>query len=199
MEKERLGAFTDAILAIIMTILVLELERPEEITVQAFWDLRAAFFSYALSFFWLSAMWVNLHMEWHAVRKVDNRIVWHTMAMLFFASLFPYVTSMVDSNFYNVTAQVSYGLIVFAVTITNTIMYNSLLKADPSNTTLQFRMQRRRKWATIDIAIKCIGLVLTLLIFPPAMMLSVLATLVCIVIPTQLKSNHTSINSKEIS
>lgn len=53
MDKERLAAFTDAVLAIIMTILVLELEKPEHVTWQGIWALRVNYFAYALSFFWL--------------------------------------------------------------------------------------------------------------------------------------------------
>ncbi len=53
MTKNRLEAFTDAILAIIMTVLVLELDKPETVTMQAIWNLRFSFLSYAVSFFWL--------------------------------------------------------------------------------------------------------------------------------------------------
>lgn len=69
MSKERLTAFTDAVLAIIMTILILELEKPAAISWSAFWDLRMNFFAYTVSFFWLGAMWVNLHQSWHEVEK----------------------------------------------------------------------------------------------------------------------------------
>lgn len=188
MEKERLAAFTDALLAIVMTILVLELERPEEISLSGFWELRTSFFSYAVSFFWLGAMWVNLHMEWQAVRKVNNRTVWFTVLMLFFSSLFPYVTSIVDNHFYNTAAQVAYGLVVLCVTAANVAMYSSLIKADPENEYFVSRMYRRARWARIDIGIKLVGLLLAVTVYPPAMMLSVLLTLLVIVIPQQFKA-----------
>lgn len=57
MSKERLGAFMDAVIAIVMTILVLELEKPAKPTLEAFWNLRINFAAYALSFLWLAAMW----------------------------------------------------------------------------------------------------------------------------------------------
>ena len=72
MSKERLIAFTDAVLAIIMTILVLELERPNQISWQALWDLRTGFFAYTISFFWLGTMWVNLHRSWDVVDKIKK-------------------------------------------------------------------------------------------------------------------------------
>lgn len=84
MGKERLMAFTDAVLAIIMTILVLELERPEAATLAALWALKENFFAYALSFFWLGTMWVNLHNEWHGISQISNAVVWWSVVLLFF-------------------------------------------------------------------------------------------------------------------
>lgn len=75
MTKERLAAFTDAVLAIIMTILVLELERPETITWTGFWELRESFFAYSLSFFWLGAMWANLHNEWYTIKTISRKTI----------------------------------------------------------------------------------------------------------------------------
>lgn len=61
MKKDRVAGFTDAVLANIMTILVLELEKPFTINLRTFWELRHSFLSYTLSFFWLGSMWVNFH------------------------------------------------------------------------------------------------------------------------------------------
>ena len=74
MNKDRLAAFTDAILAIIMTILVLELEKPTEASWTAVWALRQSFVSYIISFFWLGAMWVNLHSQWQRIKRIDIAI-----------------------------------------------------------------------------------------------------------------------------
>ena len=70
MEKERLGAFIDAVLAIVMTILVLELEKPKTFDLQGLWELRTNFLAYGISFFWLGAMWVNIHSSSHLIKKV---------------------------------------------------------------------------------------------------------------------------------
>ena len=75
MNKERLAAFMDAILAIIMTILILELKKPETATLKALWNLRVNFFAYTLSFFWLGTMWVNLHNEWYKIKYITPLIV----------------------------------------------------------------------------------------------------------------------------
>lgn len=187
MEETRLAAFTDAILAIVMTILVLELNTPEEISASGFWDMRAELFSYALSFFWLGAMWVNLHREWQHIKRVDNIVVWWSIIMLFCASLFPFATKVADGHFTNTTAQVFYGIVVLAVTFSNTGLYRALGKANPS-TEYEQRMNNRARWARIDIALKLVGMVIALTVWPPAMMFAVLITLVGIVIPMQLSS-----------
>lgn len=75
MSKERLVVFTDAVIAIIMTILVLDLEKPSPVTLESLWELRTSFFAYALSFFWIGIMWVNMHTGWHDVKKIDNKVV----------------------------------------------------------------------------------------------------------------------------
>ncbi len=73
MKNDRVAAFTDAVLAIIMTILVLALEKPTTPTLSALWELRYSFFSYALSFFWLGSMWVNIHNEWETIVKINAK------------------------------------------------------------------------------------------------------------------------------
>lgn len=83
MSKDRLVAFTDAVIAIIMTILVLELQKPASMTWSAVWDLRMNFFAYTISFFWIGTMWVNMHRAWDRIEKINNKLVWISMLLLF--------------------------------------------------------------------------------------------------------------------
>jgi uncharacterized membrane protein len=92
MSKERLTPFTDAVLAIVMTILVLEIEQPEEATWHAIFEMRQSYLAYAISFFWLAAMWNNHHHIFQLVTRIDGRVLWVNMGMLFAASIFPYST-----------------------------------------------------------------------------------------------------------
>ncbi|EHJ51836.1 TMEM175 family protein [Streptococcus macacae] len=181
MTKERLVAFTDAVIAIIMTILVLDLEKPNPFTLASLWEIRNAFFAYALSFFWIGIMWVNMHKGWHDVRKISNKVVWNTVFLLFFSSFFPYVTSVVAQNFNNTIAQVCYGFIILAVTLFNTLMYRSLAEI-PENTAMS-EFMAERKWMKYDITMKIIGLILTITIYPPAVMYSILLIMVIFVGP----------------
>lgn len=186
MSKERLIAFTDAVLAIIMTILVLELERPNPISWQALWDLRTNFFAYTISFFWLGTMWVNLHRSWDVVDKINTNLVWSSIVLLFFSSLFPYTTDLVSTDFNNSVAQSFYGVIVLLVTACNAWMYHELYKLNPDAAGAS-RFNILDKIGLVDIAIKLIGLVLTLTVFPSAMMWAVLFTALVIVLPRAIR------------
>ena len=128
MSKERVVAFTDAVLAIIMTILVLDLDKPDPLTWSGFGKLWPQFLAYAFSFFWLGSMWVHLHIEWSGVKLVDQPVLWTSITLLFFCSLIPYSTSLV------------------------------------AGTVLSW-----------DLAIKIVGIMITLTIWPPAMLVFTLA------------------------
>jgi len=82
MKKDRLIVLTDAVLAIIMTILILELEKPTTPSLEAFWDLRQNFFACFLSFFWLGSLWMALNTLWEKVEKISSEIIWWNLFLL---------------------------------------------------------------------------------------------------------------------
>ena len=188
MNKERLAAFMDAVLAIIMTILILELKKPETATLKALWNLRVDFFAYTLSFFWLGTMWVNLHNEWHKIKYITPSVVWANVVLLFFSSFFPYVTSFVTSYYNSSVAQGFYGIIVLAVTFCNIISGHLIGKANRNDEKSQESLKIRMRWLSIDIIIKIMGLIISCTFYPPAMMISVYITLLGIVLPAQYKA-----------
>ena len=174
MQKERLIAFTDAVLAIIMTILVLELEKPAEASAAAFWELRWNFFAYALSFFWLGSLWVGLNSIWEKVENVSSAVIWWNMALLFAASLIPYATSLVSVHFQSRMMQGVYGIVVIVMTAINYILHKVI---DQPNRTVPELLSATAAYRSLllpDILIKAVGMIITLTIWPPAMMFAVL-------------------------
>ena len=153
MNKERLIAFTDAVLAIIMTILVLELPKPTEPTLDAILALKESFFAYTLSFFWLGSMWVSLHNIWHKVDRISTKTIWWNIALLFFASLIPYTTSLVSEYYDNGIIQGFYGIVVILLTITNVILNVVLDEPNKENKELLEITKGFRKILLVDIAI----------------------------------------------
>ena len=185
MNKERLAAFMDAVLAIIMTILILELKKPETATLKALWNLRVNFFAYTISFFWLGTMWVNLHNEWHKIKYITPAVVWANVVLLFFSSFFPYVTSFVTLYYNSSVAQGFYGVIVLTVTFCKMISGHLIGKANRNDEKLQELLKIKMRWLSVDTIIKIIGLIISCTFYPPAMMTSVYITLLGIVLPAQ--------------
>ena len=174
MKKDRLIALTDAVLAIIMTILILELEKPTTPSLQAFWDLQQNFFAYFLSFFWLGSLWMALNALWEKVEKISQRVIWCNLYLLFFVSFMPYATGIVSNHFMNHTAQLFYGLIVIMSTVANWFLHKAIDKPNIDKKELLEATAQYRKLLIPDLVIKGVGLILSLTVYPPIMMYSVL-------------------------
>lgn len=184
MGKERTVAFTDAVLAIIMTILVLDLQKPKTLTWQGFAALWPQYTAYMLTFFWLGAMWINLHIEWENATNVTTPVLWWTIIMLFFASVTPYTTSIAAQSFFNATAQAVYGIVVMLLSLSNLVLSTFLHKANPS-TEVGLASRQHRTGLIFDLLIKIVGLILTLTLWPPIMMISVVISAIITCLPIQ--------------
>ena len=185
MEKDRLAAFMDAVLAIIMTILVLELPRPAEVSFAAMWDLRGSYFCYALSFFWLGIMWVNLHNEWHQVQVISKAVVWWGLALLFTSSWIPYSINVVNMDVTNKAGQLMYGVSVLLVTGANIGLSEALWRCHEGLCRADLHAIRTYRFEKFmpDILIKLVGMGLSATLFPMAMSFAVLIAAVWMLIP----------------
>ena len=193
MTKDRLVSFTDAVIAIIMTILVLDLKKPHPLTLGGFWDLRYSFMAYTLSFFWLGTMWIILHNTWYEVKRIDTKTIWYTLIMLFFTSFFPYSTSLVAANFNNKLAQCFYGIVVLLVFITRNLQYRAVIDVNQDSENLLKIHKEIQSAVRIDLLNNLIGLVLTLTVYTPGMTLSVLISMIGLIV---FRSPYTSKREK---
>ena len=98
MHKGRLEAFSDGVIAIIITIMVLELRPPHDAYAWSLAPLAGKFLSYTLSFIYLGIYWNNHHHMFQAVRHVDGRVLWANMHLLFWLSLVPFVTAWIGET-----------------------------------------------------------------------------------------------------
>ncbi|MBO6243422.1 MAG: DUF1211 domain-containing protein [Clostridia bacterium] len=198
MNKERLVAFTDAVLAIIMTILVLELPKPDEPTLGAIISLKESILAYTLSFFWLGALWFGMYQIWSKVEKVTSKVILWNMILLFFASLIPYTTSLVSEYFNESIIQALYGIVVILLTFSNIAINKVIDEPNKDNKELLDDTKHFRKSLTVDGIIKIIGLFFTLTILPQAMMISiVIAAFYIMVIDTKISSKKNKLNGKD--
>lgn len=174
MSKDRVVSFTDAILAIVMTILVLGLREPETPTLAAFWELRESYFAYALSFFWLGMLWMTFNNVFEMVRKVDNQVIFSTVIMLFICSLVPYATQLGAEYFHTRIIQILYGALIISANFSIYWMYHTLIRADPKNLALKCYIQDLQKMMHLTIAIKVAGMAIAWFWYPPFMMDSII-------------------------
>jgi uncharacterized membrane protein len=111
-HKGRLEAFSDAVIAIIMTIMVLELRAPHEIGIEALRPILPVLLSYLLSFVFLGIYWNNHHHLLQAARQVNGRILWANMHLLFWLTLIPFATSWMGENHTAAWPVAVYGLVL---------------------------------------------------------------------------------------
>ena len=130
MTKTRLKAFSDGVIAIIITIMVMSRETPHEATFAALWHLFPTFLSYVLSFVYLAIYWNNHHHLLHAAKRVDAKVLWANTHLLFWLSLFPFSTAWVGETRGAPLPTALYGAIFFMAAIAYTILQNCIIALD---------------------------------------------------------------------
>jgi uncharacterized membrane protein len=136
MTTGRLEAFSDGVIAIIVTIMVLELHAPSQPTLAGLWKVAPVLLSYALSFLVVAIMWVNHHHLIHAVRGVTARLLWSNLYLLFWMSLVPFVTDYLGKNYHEPLAVALYGLDLVLCSSAFYLLRMILLEQDQHDGTL---------------------------------------------------------------
>jgi uncharacterized membrane protein len=127
MSKSRLEAFSDGVIAIIITIMVLELRPPEHGDLAALWDLRLKFLAYVLSFVFLGIYWNNHHHLLHATTHITGGVLWANLHLLFWLSIVPFVTAWMGEEAYAPVPIAAYGVVLLMDAIAYTILQNRLI------------------------------------------------------------------------
>jgi uncharacterized membrane protein len=122
MPKTRLEAFSDGVLAIIITIMVLELKVPHGEDLEVLQPLLPVFLTYVLSFVYLGIYWNNHHHMLHAVKRVTGGVLWANLHLLFWLSLFPFVTGWMGENHFAPMPTALYGCVLLMAAIAYTIL-----------------------------------------------------------------------------
>lgn len=113
MGKNRLEAFSDGVIAIIITIMVLDLKVPHDPSFHALKPLLPVFLSYVLSFVYIGIYWNNHHHMLHTSQRVTGKILWANLHLLFWLSLFPFTTGWVGENHFAAAPMSLYGCVLF--------------------------------------------------------------------------------------
>ncbi len=128
MSKNRLEAFSDGVLAIIITIMVLELKVPHGNSIEDLAPLLPVFLSYVLSFAYVAIYWNNHHHVFQAVHKVNGKVLWANMHLLFWLSLTPFVTGWAGENHFAELPVALYGVVLLCAAISYTILMRVLIR-----------------------------------------------------------------------
>lgn len=136
MNKTRLEAFSDAVIAIILTIMVLELKIPHGADFDALKPLLPKFLSYVLSFVYLGIYWNNHHHMLQATRKVNGKVLWANLHLLFWLSLVPFVTGWMGENHFAPLPTAIYGVVLLLSAVSYTILQTVIVHHEQGENTL---------------------------------------------------------------
>ena len=127
MHKTRLEAFSDGVIAIIITIMVLELKAPHGTEFAALKPVLPAFLSYVLSFIFVGIYWNNHHHMLHVTKSINGKILWANSHLLFWLSLVPFVTGWMGENHFASLPTALYGVVLLGCAIAYTILLRAIL------------------------------------------------------------------------
>jgi uncharacterized membrane protein len=136
MQKTRLETFSDGVLAIIITIMVLELRVPHGEDFAALQPLLPVFLSYVLSFLYIGIYWNNHHHMLHATKHVSGGVLWANLHLLFWLSLFPFVTSWMGENHFAPVPTALYGAVLMMAGIAYWILSSTIIAVDGQDSLL---------------------------------------------------------------
>lgn len=165
MSKGRIEIFTDGVVAIVMTLLVLELKQPKEGTWQSLLGVERHFIIYIVSFVMLAIYWNNHHHMFQLVHKVDGRVLWANNFFLFTLTLFPFTTAWVGEFSENLAPQITYGMIMMLANISYLILTTELIRVNGNNSELAKVFENQRK-SYLSIGLNMLGLFLGWFIHP---------------------------------
>src|SRR5206468_3055689 len=127
MQKNRLEAFSDGVIAIIITIMVLELKVPHGVQLDALKPLLPVFSSYVLSFIYVAIYWNNHHHLLHTIKHISGGILWANLHLLFWLSLFPFATAWIGENHVAPTPTAVYGCVLLMAAIAYYILQRVII------------------------------------------------------------------------
>lgn len=127
MSKTRLEAFSDGVMAIIITIMVLELKVPHGVELSALTPLWPVFVSYILSFVYIGIYWNNHHHMFHAAREISGGVMWANLHLLFWLSLVPFVTGWMGENHFAAAPTALYGVVLLMAAASWTILQRRIV------------------------------------------------------------------------
>ena len=177
METTRFETFFDAIIAIIITVLVLKIPQPTSATPEALLQLNPIFISYLISFLILYNIWYANHNLFQLIDTIDNNSVWIFGFMTFAISLLPYFTIWVANNIYSIPAETMFGVLFIVTHILNTLATRAIYRSNPYNEQLK-KLNFNSYYMNTPAIVLVLGFILTYTIYIPGIYVCCLLSVV---------------------
>ena len=177
METTRFETFFDAIIAIIITVLVLKIPQPASPTPESFLNLNAIYMAYLISFLVLYNIWYANHNLFQVVDTIDNTSVWIYGTMTFVISLLPYFTIWLANHVNSIPAETMFGLIFIITHILNTLATKAIYRSNPYNKQL-YEMHFDSYYMNLPTIVLFTGFVLTYTVYIPGIYVSCLISVI---------------------
>ncbi|RAP53849.1 MAG: hypothetical protein BZ137_05355 [Methanosphaera sp. rholeuAM130] len=176
MDSGRFETFIDAILAIMMTVMVLKIPQPETMTFMGIWNLRVMYYAYFLSFIVLFSIWDHHRKLFNYLEHINNNVIWMYSVLIFFITLVPYFTSWVAHKPYDLLPELMYGLIFVIVNILFVLSTRVAIKHDVHNH--EINGISYKEVLVLNIVLFAMGAIVAVMGCPVAMMVLCLITVV---------------------
>lgn len=176
MESGRFETFIDAIIAIMMTVMVLKIPQPETLTIGGIWDLRIMYLSYIISFIVLFSIWDHHRKLFNIVEDINNRVIWIYSLLIFIITLVPYFTAWVAHEPFSLLPELMFGLIFFLVNIIYVLCTKVAINNDVYNE--EVNGISFKELLLINIFLFIIGAVIGIAGYPIALLIMCLLTVI---------------------
>lgn len=159
MNKTRLEAFSDGVIAIIITIMVLELRPPHEVSLKGLQTLIPTFVSYAGSFLYVAIYWGNHHHLFHTVKNINSKIIWANFSLLFCLSLIPFATAFISEHYAQTIPVVLYSIVLLASACTYSILQAIIAKHHHYSAEMKRAMRFQTQKGILSAVFYCIAII----------------------------------------
>lgn len=177
MQTNRFETFFDAILAIIITVLVLKIPQPASPTPAALLELYPIYIAYLISFLILYNIWYANHNLFQIIDTIDNSSVWIYGIMTFVISLLPYFTIWLANHIYSIPAETMFGMLFIITHILNTLATRAIYKSNPYNDKL-YELNFDSYYMSLPMIVLIIGFILTYTVYIPGIYVCCLISVV---------------------
>jgi uncharacterized membrane protein len=193
MQTNRFETFFDAILAIIMTVLVLKIPQPATPTPEAFLQISSIYIAYLISFLVLYNIWYANHNLFQIIDTIDNTSVWIYGMMTFTISLLPYFTIWLANNVYSIPAETMFGLLFIITHILNTLATRAIYKSNPFNKELH-ELNFDSYYMNLPVIVLIAGFILTYTTYIPGIYVCCLISVVLWILLGRILRGHSDGN-----